>query len=109
MHKLDLREMLHGWPTNLRYVNRYSTSRCVRPENVAEHVAFVVLYTAMITSWVLQNDRKPADAPHIDAVLMADALMKATVHDLEECRTGDIHRPFKYSHPDLKKAIDNAG
>lgn len=102
--KLSIRELVAGWPCSWRYVNRYSTSRCVRPENVAEHTAFVCLYAAAIVKWVVYNRRNLEPAVNLIAAVMT----RAAVHDLEECRTGDIHRPFKYSDPALKGHLDRA-
>lgn len=106
MNKLiNMREAIAGLPVNLRWVNRFSTSRCIRPENVAEHSYFVCFY-----AWLLASaaSARASFTPEESSQLMRDVLEKTVLHDLEECRTGDIHRPFKYSHPQLKTALDDA-
>lgn len=102
---LNLREAIAGLPINLRYVNRFSTSRCIRPENVAEHSYYVCLYGWMLVRVAIQNLEL---LPESARALTQEVLEKAVLHDIEECRTGDIHRPFKYSHPELKQALDQA-
>lgn len=103
--KLSIRELCVGYPVNLRYVNRFSTSRCLRPENVAEHSFFVVFYALAIADWFVETQLLGRDQA---LSLLESTLRKATLHDLEECRTGDIHRPFKYSTASLKQSLDDA-
>lgn len=123
-HELDMWALISGFPVNLRYVLRFSTSRCIRPENVAEHSYYVCLYSFAIADWALRNDRvKFPELPDLQKLtaqqrdilsslqkesFLTEVLTKATVHDLEEARSGDIHRPFKYSTPQLKGALDAA-
>jgi len=104
--RLDVSELLTGWPVRLRYVNRFSTSMCVRPENVAEHSYYVCLYSLAIVEWLLSQ--REATTSVTAAELRARVLSRAVMHDLEECRTGDIHRPFKYSTPELRETLEAA-
>ncbi len=102
---LNIRELLCGVPANLRWVQRYSTSRCFFPENVAEHSYFVCLYAKAITDWVIENKtHKQCEAN----ALLGAVFERAVLHDIEEARSGDINRPFKYSTPDLQYAIGEA-
>lgn len=100
-----MHEAVAGLPVNLRWVNRFSTSRCGRPENVAEHSYFVCFYAWLLAS--VAAERMGISQDDV-SLLIREVLEKAVLHDLEECRTGDIHRPFKYSHPQLKAALDDA-
>lgn len=117
--ELDVWAMISGFPTNLRYVTRFSCSRCLRPENVAEHSWFVVFYSLLIADWCVRNDRIEFPSLNLEggpdaAEVLANqqqaflgvVLAQATIHDVEEARSGDIHRPFKYSTPELKAALD---
>lgn len=111
---LDVRYMLTGTPVRMRYTNRWATSRVGHPENVAEHSWFVSFYALMIFKWFAEsvdyNTQKLMEhEPQGSWVSVQAQLYERTVlHDIEECRTGDIHRPFKYSHPDLKTSMDRA-
>ena len=98
--KLDLRALLQGSPCNLRHVRRFSTSRCHWPENVAEHSFYVCLYTLAICEWCQDSCVVKPDA--------GGALVRAVLHDMEEARSGDVVRPFKYSEPELKSNLDAA-
>lgn len=101
----NVREALCGVPINLRWVRRFSTSRCHHPENVAEHSYYVCFYSWMLAQVAIS--RECMDERE-SCQLMRVTLEKAVLHDVEECRTGDIHRPFKYSHSALKQALDSA-
>lgn len=97
---LNIRELLTGDLNRLRYINRYSTSLVIHKENVAEHSYYVALGSMMICRWVKQNT---AQRPNVSTVLQ-----RAIVHDMDESRTGDFQRPFKYSDPDLQTMLERA-
>jgi len=97
--RLDLFGLLVGAPIRLRYVRRFSTCRTGWPESVAEHSFYTSIY-AMILAQMAEGPDHQVD--------MAELLQKALLHDFEEAVTGDINRPFKISHDDLKHAIDGA-
>lgn len=96
---LNIREMLQGDPIRMRYVTRYSSYRITHPENVAEHSYYVVFYATMIAWWCedLGED--------IDWKTL---MFYAMIHDVEESRSGDVPREFKYSDPELKKMLNQA-
>lgn len=98
----DLREMLTGDVNRLRYITRYSTSLVLHRENVAEHSYYVSLYAMFITRWVDQN------VSFVHPVDQLTILQRCLVHDLDEARTGDFQRPFKYRRPGLKNMMDEA-
>lgn len=96
---LNLKEMLIGMPTRLRYVDRFSTCRVIKKESVAEHCFYVAFYSLMI-AWWCDNHTGQAN------LNVAEILTKALLHDLDEAATGDVPRFFKYSDPALKQHLD---
>lgn len=114
---LNIREMISGNPIRLRYVFRYSTSRVGCPESVAEHSFFVAFFCLLIGRWVegayeAQPEKFaltciscgiPTPRPNMEVLLE-----RALVHDLEEARSGDVPRPFKYSSPELRELLERA-
>ena len=97
--------LMQGYVQNLRYVNRFSTGQCRRYENVAEHSYYVALFATAIADWLHVKEPSLALSSHDYQLLLKSALL----HDLEESRTGDIHRPFKHSHPSLRSMLTEAG
>jgi 5'-deoxynucleotidase YfbR-like HD superfamily hydrolase len=91
-------EAASGDVRRLSHVVRYSSIPVAVPENVAEHSYWVCLYSALIHQVL-----RPAEPELIGALLL-----KATVHDLAECVTGDVVRTFKYSSPSLRDEITKA-
>lgn len=83
----------------LDYVNRFSGIPVSFMENVSAHSFWVCLYAAMIHRHLLGFQE-----PGIDMYVMIHGL----THDIPECLTGDVVRTFKYSTPELKRAIDSA-
>lgn len=105
--KLNIKNLITGTPTRMRYVHRFSTSRTLIPENVAEHSYFVCLYSYTIAWWAIENsDHNWISTNHTRFI--AEVMGKAVLHDLEESRSGDIHRPFKMSSPELSAALGHA-
>lgn len=101
---LNLREMLVGDAIRLRYVQRFSTCHVVHRESVAEHSYYVALYAMFLADnvkmWSAENKFQKVNY---------ERLYKMTLlHDLDEARTGDFYRPFKYSNPELKTALKAA-
>ncbi len=91
-------EAASGDVRRLSSVIRYSSIPVNVPENVAEHSYWVCLYSVLIHQAV-----RPSDTG-----LIGPVLLKATVHDLAECMTGDIVRTFKYSSKSLREEINRA-
>ena len=91
-------EAASGDVRRLSHVVRYSSIPISVPENVAEHSYWVCLYSALIHQVL-----RPADHELIGALLL-----KATIHDLAECVTGDVVRTFKYSSTTLREEINKA-
>jgi len=96
---LNMKEMLVGMATRLRYVDRFSTCRVIKKESVAEHSFYVAFYSLMIAWW--------CEAQHNLAPLnLTELITKALLHDIDEAATGDIPRFFKYSDASLKEHLD---
>jgi 5'-deoxynucleotidase YfbR-like HD superfamily hydrolase len=98
---LDIKQLLCGCPSRLRYVQRFSTCRVRHHESVAEHCFFAGLHAVVIAEWAQANTNVEIDF----RVLMRRILL----HDLEEARSGDFPRPFKYSTEKLREALSDAG
>lgn len=96
----NLKEVLIGRVTRLRYIKRYSICPRVHEESVAEH-SFYTAYIALAIGRQINNN-------HNNAIDMGILLSRALVHDLDEVYSGDFIRMFKHSSPGLKTAIDAA-
>lgn len=96
---LNLKEMLIGMPTRLRYVDRFSTCRVIKKESVAEHCFYVALYCLFIAWWCNDQDM-PVKLNEYQI------LSRALLHDFDEAATGDVPRFFKYSDPALKTHLE---
>lgn len=108
---LNLRALMTGHVSRLRYVPRFSICRVQHRESVAEHSYYVILYAWAICRW-LRHNQEPDENGVLNMKDMFKAenevLERAILHDVEECRTGDCPRPFKHSTPALKKMMDDA-
>ena len=98
---LNLKEMLIGMPTRLRYVTRFSTCRVIKQESVAEHCFFVALYSLFIMWWCWDKNDE-----FLHTLNEYKILSRALLHDLDEAATGDVPRFFKYSDTALKQHLD---
>lgn len=96
---LNMRELLIGDFTRMAHVYRFSTVLCMKRESSAEHTFFTSWISFVISHYVKQKGMH---------VSLGEVLTKCLVHDLEECRTGDINRLFKYSSHELRQAIDRS-
>lgn len=104
---LNLRDVLTGHASRLRYIKRFGTCRVTHPESVAEHSYYVCLYAYLVAEWVWIHVPLPIGQRSWDG-LLGDVLSKAVFHDLEECRSGDFPRPFKHSDPKLRVMLEEA-
>ena len=75
----------------LTAVWRYSSIPVAVRENVAEHSYWVALYAVLIV-------RELGAGQDVQGMVAIDGL----IHDVGECVTGDVVRPFKYSSPEFK-------
>ena len=90
-------EAASGDVRRLSYVDRYTSIPVSFKENVAEHSFWVAIYSSMIHEEIDGSE-----------YFLAPILSHALVHDVVECISGDLVRTFKYSTPELKKAVDAA-
>ena len=95
---MKLKELLFGNPNRIRHVIRFGTVARTRDENVAEHSFFTAFYAMMIA--------RELGWGHDE---LGKLLQRCLIHDFEEAESGDFPRPFKYSSPELKQALDVAG
>lgn len=113
-HTLSIRNLLNGDIVRLRYVNRFSTCRLTKPETVAEHSFYTTLYALFITEWVLMYS-EDTDFKRVGKAertrILSEVLSKSLLHDVEECFTGDLPRPFKLAakaqSPEAANALDD--
>lgn len=94
---MNIPGLLTGDLNRLRFVVRYSSIFVLHKESVAEHCFYVTLYATMIADEL----RESGIDINIEAVMK-----KALFHDMEESRTGDVFRPFKYADPELKQRME---
>ncbi len=85
-------EVMFGKIGRLKDTFRYSAQPAISRENVAEHS----FWTAMIGVTI---------AYEVNGNVAPTVALKAIVHDIEECMTGDLVRDMKYANPDLRGAI----
>ncbi len=112
-YRLNLNELLRGGPIRLRYTFRYSTCRVNHRENVAEHSFYVCFYAALLGQWLQNNPQVVStvtgEPEYLQHRLNWELLMvRASVHDLEECQSGDMPRHFKYSSQEMWTAAHKA-
>lgn len=81
---------------NLSTIDRFSGTRLIERESVADHIAECIGLAMIIYS-------KLSDKSIID---FEKLIYKCTVHDLGECYTGDVVRPVKYYSTEIKKTFD---
>lgn len=97
---IDLRKIVLGNPSRLRFIIRFSNCPRIHDESVSDHSFYVALYTYYIAMDLYWKGYKSLD--------VGIALGKALVHDMDECFSGDFIRMFKHSNPELKKEVDEA-
>lgn len=88
-------EIMYGRLTRLRHTYRYSSVPVQNQENVAEHG----YWTAMIGVGIALEVEPGNKA------LWQDVALRALLHDVEECMTGDIVREMKYHDAEFREAV----
>lgn len=96
---LNMRELLLGRPTRLRYVVRFSICPRVHDESVAEHSFYTAYFAMMIAQDLMVREVE---------VNGYEVASKALIHDMDETYSGDMIRMFKHSSPEIKDAMDKA-
>ena len=94
-NKINLKALMTGDVTRLRFVNRFATCPRAYPENVAEHSFYVAFFAMFI-----------AVGLHPMAVSYGIVLTKALMHDVDECYSGDFVRMFKHHSAEVNSAIN---
>lgn len=92
----DLNTQLR-WGRRLRFVPRWGVMPVIKPQNVAEHSYHVT----MLARWLVQYHER-----HDDKSFLADVLVHALEHDIEEAVTGDIPAPYKERQMDMMDLMD---
>lgn len=86
---------------NLIHVRRYSSNLLIKDESVSDHTWCMI---SLALEYVPElKKRFPGSNIELTNVLAGIA-----VHDVEECLTGDIMRPFKYHDDNILQAIRHA-
>lgn len=96
---MDLFYILTGPVRRMSHVHRYSSITVHRRENVAEH-SWWVMFIAML---IADDLRAQGELVKLDKVVL-----RALVHDLDECVSGDIIRSFKYRTEAMRLAVHEA-
>lgn len=95
---LIISQMLTGDVNRMRFIRRYGTSLTLHQENVAEHSYYVILYAMMLADHLNSKGSYRVDTLKV--------MRSAVFHDMDEARSGDFQRPFKYRSPELQKLIN---
>lgn len=104
--RINLREVILGRPTRLRYVVRFSICPRTHDESVAEHSFYTAFIALMLARGLhYEYDSGQGLGRPLDLGLI---LSRALMHDMDESYSGDFIRMFKHSSPELKNAIDSA-
>ena len=97
---LRIQEMLDGDLARIRNVIRFSNSTRIKDESVAEHSYFTAYYAMVLAMSLIVEEGVPVD--------MGVLLTSAILHDMDESKSGDFVRHFKYMDADLKRHIEDA-
>lgn len=100
MCMLRLQELLDGDLARIRNVIRFSNSTRIKDESVAEHTYFTAYYALVLAMTLIVEEGVPID--------MGTLLTSAILHDMDESKSGDFVRHFKYMDIDIKRHIEDA-
>lgn len=87
--------MFFAFMSRLRFIERWSTMRKTKRENVLEHSAQVAMLVQALA--ILSNERHGGDFEPFK--LAAYALY----HDADKVLTGDLPTPVKYANPQMRE------
>jgi len=96
MSKVNFKKFIQD-VKKLDRVIRFSAHTRIKDESVAEHSFHVTLYAMILADLEEKIFKNKVDKEKV--------LKKALLHDLEECRTGDIIYGFKHTDEKLAKKI----
>ena len=94
-----MKELLDGDLTRVRNVVRFSNCNRIKNESVAEHSYFTAYFSLILGMALVVEEGVCVD--------MGELLSSAILHDIEECRSGDFVRSFKYTTVDMKRNIED--
>lgn len=97
---LNMKELLDGDLSRLRNVIRFSNSTRIKDESVAEHSYFTAYYSLALAFALIVEEGIIID--------MGTLLSGAILHDVDEAKSGDFVRHFKYMTPEFKRHIEMA-
>lgn len=100
MCMLKLQELLDGDLARIRNVIRFSNSTRIKDESVAEHTYFTAYYALVLAMTLIVEEGVNVD--------MGTLLTSAILHDMDESKSGDFVRHFKYMNADIKRHIEDA-
>lgn len=100
MCMLKLQELLDGDLARIRNVIRFSNSTRIKDESVAEHTYFTAYYALVLAMTLIVEEGVNID--------MGTLLTSAILHDMDESKSGDFVRHFKYMDADIKRHIEDA-
>ena len=87
--------MFFAFMSRLRFIERWSTMRKTRRENVLEHTAQVAMVVHALA--VLTNERHGGEFEPFKLATYA------LYHDADEVLTGDLPKPVKYANPQMRE------
>jgi 5'-deoxynucleotidase YfbR-like HD superfamily hydrolase len=96
MKKFNFKKFIQD-EKKLDRVIRFSAHTRIQDESVAEHSFHVVLYAMILADLEEKIFKNKVDKEKV--------LKTALLHDLEECRTGDIIYDFKHTNEKLAREI----
>lgn len=103
---LNVRELITGRSAMLKAVVRFNNAHRQKDESVAEHSFYVALFSLFLARHVERLNAKNLES--IPCIHYFTLFSRCLLHDLEEARSGDFPRNFKYSVPEVKEGLDRA-
>lgn len=97
---LDMNSLLCGDMTRIRNVIRFSNSTRIKDESVAEHSYFTAYFALVLACTFSTAHNVPTSYEKV--------VTSAIMHDIDEAKSGDFVRHFKYSDKELKSKIEQA-
>lgn len=86
-------------------VRRFSTIYTAKDENIAEHSASLALMCLLIYDEITSTSKLHGFDLYKDININL-VIRAAVIHDCDEIITGDIPRPTKHFHPEMKSACN---
>ena len=98
---MGVRDLLKNKLRRMIFINRFSGQFLVKKESDSDHVwEMIAMALVLVPEW----NKSLTD----DKLDLNDIIYRIVIHDLDECLTSDIPRPFKYHSEKLTDAIRDA-